>query len=370
MSKFEDDFKILAQAKIDEKIEMENFFDESYHSEIVHLVQYYIKNIRNYVNEDDIVDLSKGKAVFAYHNQNKVSQDLVVNKTVVWSIIICYVDKINFEEELSSSIEKSPLLAKFPVLKGKYDNHDLFPSTLFKKKESWSIDVEFDNHIISMSSRIPRDLNRYFVKMMRENKNGDLKIKLSSSKFCLKKDYTEPLLEAIEAGPPFKKDKVFQKLKEGTFDINLTRHDYTEMQLNVVMMSFNNIQRVEVHRSQKQDGYVSYLVEELPQITKQDEFVGYVKTTIFHSDFKLSDKAAKFKHADSTVLIYTIDDYKERLLGLEKVKAIGHIKLYRVDNCDIDMWIDLFNLSFPRNELIYEYLNNEKHPILRRFEDD
>ncbi|MEK6704568.1 MAG: hypothetical protein AABZ06_02160 [Bdellovibrionota bacterium] len=327
-----------------------------------------VEKLQRTLSDSDQIEFGPYRSIFRADSKTPIPDQILLAKTKAGILVEQMADRMDCEDLLFFSYKGSPLLKKFPELAKLMDQDLLIPAAHFKRTTGDTLDVEYKGHVIELSRIIPRSLNSRFVAQIKSGNQGNLKFRLSPNNIILISKYQQPLLEAVEFGPPFRADDVFKRLKDGSKLTMLTRNNYSELQKMMVTGFFNNIERVEIYRSQMQDGYIAYSVEELPSITKRDENVGFVKTRLFHSDIELNESQAKFKHADSSLLVYKLETYRDRLAANlpAKVKAQGHIKLYRVEDCTLDTWMDLFNLSFPRNELIYEYFNSEKVPVLQR----
>jgi hypothetical protein len=96
--------------------------------------------------------------------------------------------------------------------------------------------------------------------------------------------------------------------------------------------------------------------------------VGLIQTRIFHCDAIIG--TTHFEHVDCSQLVYDVETYERRLAShmKDKVKAQGHLKLFWIAKCPVEEWKSLLAATYPRNELIAEYLTGipSHRPVSRR----
>ena len=219
-----------------------------------------------------------------------------------------------------------------------------------------------------MTSEAPNDLVRTLCAIARNRKHR-LRVNLDRYRVCARREHIELLLEARAYGPKFHEKYLLQLLHQPTLVTRLVRCPLTDAE--EWLQKIDPIERLEVQRTEREttDGpMISYLVEELRPIKPDDYEIGYVASRIFHCDLRLGAKSLedlRFKHVDTSHLVYSIERYEQRLAAkiTAKVDAEGHHKIYHLADTTFSEWLELLGSSFPRNELISEWLTGQPHSL-------
>lgn len=252
---------------------------------------------------------------------------------------------------LIDSAPTSPVFQKHPELLDLRNESGLLPFGLF---EGLVDAVAYKESAVRLFA--DDRLTRALLKLSLPNKD-DLLIRLSESQVWPRRSYNQLLQEAVEFGPTFSEQRLWEAMYKSRVATVLSRLP-TEDKVELALRRLNPQERFEVLRTER-NGMISILMEELVPLTLRDIEIGYIKTRIFHCDLVIGRRT--FEHIDASCLVYSVDTYQQRLEARmeDKVKAEGHVKLFWVKDRDLSVWRSLLFCVFPRNELVVEYLTGE-----------
>ena len=235
------------------------------------------------------------------------------------------------------------------------DDDGLLPVSVFD--DIYPDAYVYKSFVIDPCESTPFDLTKSLTEIASQNKNR-VKVRLSHYRIISKKDYLSTMREAHIWGKPFDPSTVYKRLFEPNLTTVYERHPKTELERNYQCL-LARLVRLEVSRHEDRDRIV-ISAETLVPIKTYHEKTGYVKTKLFHSDVLIGQQ--QFNHIDVSCLVYTLEQYRQRLLVNMpiKVKAQGHYKLFWLGAGDISTWIELIQRTYPSNELVQEYLTGEE----------
>jgi hypothetical protein len=256
----------------------------------------------------------------------------------------------------------APVFSRFPELGEHLDDDDMLPANLFQPLPDA---FEYRAHAFEFSEFTPLFLRRRLTKLAAQP-GVDLLWRPAGAAPVPRQNYFQRLEEAIEFGVSFRDDLVLKRLWTVRLPTVLRR----EAPINPAEAAYDSLEpleRLEVLRTERSDR-VSFLFEELVPLVDRHVEVGFVATRIFHCDSVIG--TGTFEHVDSSQLIYRLDTYERRLASAmkDKVKAEGHLKLFWVASCPTAEWKALLAATYPRNELVAEYLTGVRssRPVSRR----
>jgi hypothetical protein len=289
--------------------------------------------------------------------------DLAVAKA---GMLLYYATRrVGAEKLIAGDFKDSALTSSVPQLLETADKHGLVSTSLLEPLQDA---FGYRNLAVYVTSEAPNALVRTLCILARNGKDR-LRVNLDHYRFCARREYRELLLEARAYGPKFDEKYLLHLLYQPSLVTRLIRCPLSDAEER--LQRIDPIERLEIQRTEREaDGrMISYLLEELRPITPEDREVGYVGSRIFHCDLLLGAKSLddlRFRHVDTSHLVYSIERYEQRLDAkiTDKVGAQGHHKIYHLVNATFPEWLDLLGCSFPTNELISEWLTAEPHSLL------
>lgn len=191
---------------------------------------------------------------------------------------------------------------------------------------------------------------------------GRLKVQLDPYDVIAKRDYREALMEAQWFGPPFSGEWLWGRLeaaKEVTVQKRVEPEEhFAQLELRAFYAKENQL---DITRKQEA-GRTAFLFELLDKETDLEDD-SLVRTSIFHSDHErpADEEGRRFSHADTSLLIYRAETYLSRVAAESgaKVKAEAHYKFFWLSGPDEATWVTLLRASFPRSELVDEFLSGQ-----------
>lgn len=264
------------------------------------------------------------------------------------------MDTVRFSRAIDSSLADAPIFDAFPELRQHLDDDDLVPAHLFRPLPDA---FEYQHHAFAFSEFTPQYLRRRLTALAKSGEGG-LSWRPAIAPPVPVAAYQERLEEAIEYGVSFREDLIFKRLWNRHLPTVL-RREAPVTKAEIAYDGLNPIERLEILRTER-GNRISFLFEELIPLAERHNECGYVLTRIFHCDTVVGKKT--FEHVDSSQLIYRVETYEKRLRSAmkDKVKAEGHLKLFWLPGCPIDTWKALLCATYPRNELVGEYLTGER----------
>lgn len=271
------------------------------------------------------------------------------------------MERLSLTRAIAQRMVDAPPFDAFPELRGQLDSDDLLPAATFKPLPDA---FEYRGHAFSFSPFTPFLLRRKLTSFAAQP-GVELRWRPAGTPPVPQAEYQQRLEEAIEFGLSFKDELVLKRLWSKHLPTVLRR----EAPVNEVESAWdrlNPLDRLEVLRTERDDR-VSFLFEELLPLSERDIDLGFVSTRIFHCDSIIG--TGRFEHVDASHLVYDVDTYEQRLASpmKDKIKAQAHIKLFWLGSCSIAGWKDLLATTYPRNELVAEYLTGVRslRPISR-----
>jgi hypothetical protein len=303
---------------------------------------------------DEDREKHRGYAQGIVRDVNHQPPDAAIAKSKLASLLTYAVEKIRAKSYIKNRFENSLLLSKFPELKASMDDDGLLPVSIFD--EIYPDVYVYKGFAIDPCESTPFDLTKSLTEIASQNKH-QVKVRLSHYRIIPKKDYLPTMREAHIWGKPFDPSTVYKRLFEPNLTTVFERHPKTELERNYQCL-LAKVVRFEVNRHEDRDRIV-ISAETLVPIATRHEKSGYVKTKLFHSDVLIGQQL--FNHIDVSCLVYTLEQYRRRLLVKMpvKVKAKGHYKLFWLGAGNISTWIELIQRTYPSNELVQEYLTGE-----------
>jgi hypothetical protein len=272
------------------------------------------------------------------------------------------MERLRLTRAIALRMADSPAFDAFPELRGQLNNDDLLPAATFKPLPDA---FEYRDHAFSFSPLTPLLLQRKLTSLAAQP-GVELRWRPAGTPPVPRAGYQQRLEEAIEYGPSFKDELILERLWSKHLPTVLRR----EAPVNEAESAWdriNPLDRLEVLRTERDDR-VSFLFEELLPLSERDIEVGFVSTRIFHCDSIIG--TGRFEHVDASHLVYDVDTYAQRLASpmKDKIKAQAHIKLFWLGSCSIDGWKGLLSTTYPRNELVAEYLTGVRslRPVTRQ----
>jgi hypothetical protein len=271
------------------------------------------------------------------------------------------MDSLCFSRAISRPLAQAPAFSQFPELRKHLDDDDMMPARLFRPLPDA---FQYRGHAFSFSEFTPLFLRRK-LSVLANQPGVDLRWRASTEPPVPVACYRERLEEAIDFGLPFRDELILKQLWTRHLPTRLRR----EPAVNDAEAAYDRLQpldRLEVLRTER-SGRVSFLFEALVPLAERHIEVGYVTTRIFHCDLVIGERI--FEHVDSSKLIYRVATYEARLASSmkDKVKADGHLKLFWLASCALADWKALLSATYPRNELVAEYLTGVRshRPVSR-----
>jgi hypothetical protein len=263
-----------------------------------------------------------------------------------------------YYQQLLKGIDESPLLEALPRIKKHLDKEGLVPLNIFTARHDA---LEIDGLMVRLLRSIPYDLEIYLINLLRQQSDYEFKIKcaLDYEPPQSQENYRFRLREERMWGKPFTPSELFTTLPESPLISIYKRCPKNEEEKRMFRLFGPPLERLEVQRTEKAD-CLSFMFEELIILPDDVSAVGYVTTRIFHSQY--DREKSGFRHVDGTLLIYDFERYCERLDSKisDKVKALGHIKLFRYDGLiPFEVWALTLQKFYPKNELVHEFLEGK-----------
>jgi hypothetical protein len=262
-------------------------------------------------------------------------------------------ERLRLSNAIEGKLRDSPIFQQFPELVAHLDNDELLPATLFG---SLPDALEYKEHVIAFSEFTPQFIRRR-LSAIAQQPNVALRLRVANGHPIRRHEYAERLEEAIEFGVTFTNDLILQRLWQKHLPTVLRRAP----PINAGEAAYDRLEpldRLEVLRTER-DGHISLLFEELVPLSESHIEVGFATTKIFHCDTDVG--TGTFSHVDASQLVYRLDTYEQRLGAKmkDKIKADGHLKLFWLASCTVETWKTLLLATYPRNELVGEYLTGE-----------
>ncbi len=277
------------------------------------------------------------------------------------AIVLCNaMARVRFEQALdASSFRNGEVFCRFPELREHLDDEDLLPYDLFTPLPDA---LEYGRHALGYSEFTPHFIRRQLSDIASAGK-VNLRVRLSADSPVPRERYLQSLEEAVEFGLPFEDELMLRRLWEKHLPTVL-RREYPTNEVERAYDQLYPLERLEVLRTERGE-HVSFLIEELTPLSDTHIDEGFASTRIFHSDCTVG--SSLFSHVDVSHLIYRVETYEMRLRSQmkDKVKAEGHLKLFWLESCRIDRWKALLGATYPRDELVAEYLTGvrSRRPI-------
>ena len=310
---------------------------------------FYKENLKIYKITDE--EISELRLFGKYYLPNNYDLNDIENlKTVkLLKNLDTEINLIKKNNYLKLNEKYSKLYNQFPELFKKFDSEQLISSNELKV---YNDAFEYKNYIIELDEKINYDLKKYIFKLI--SKKIEVKIRLSHFNIFKKDKYQIPIFKAKVYGKNFKNDYLNKKLFSNRLQSKFQRIETQENKHLLIM--FEKVKQFEILRTERDKIFL--LTECLPEIQDNDKFI---ETLILHSDIDYN--GIFFNHIDLSLLFYSNDNYDIRIKKelKDKINADYHIKLMRIEKkFSMNEWANLLLLSYPRNELVIEFLTGNE----------
>jgi len=257
----------------------------------------------------------------------------------------------------------SVLDSSLPDLAGKKNDDGLISAGLLKRHGPSSF--LYRQTVVHINSIAPYELQLELARIA-ANCSDRLRLSLDPYDIHLAADFLFPLRKARWRGPAFNAEQVLQRLYEPNISTVMVR--CPESPLEETYFSLHPVERLEITRTEK-TRRLAFSFEELVPLNEEHRRVGYVGTFLFHCDLLLGAKCIEevsFEHVDASYLLYRLDRYESRLRSkqTDKIKANAHHKIFYLVRSSFDEWRSLLIHTFPRDELVAEYLTGDHQKVI------
>jgi hypothetical protein len=267
------------------------------------------------------------------------------------------IQRLEIEWRMSMRFHEAPLFQEFPELVSQLDRHELLSASLFAALPDA---LKYRRRVVTYSGHLHHWFRRK-LSQLASSTPTTLKVRVDPfSKTSPVASYIESLEEARAYGRSFDLQQIHGRLYEPSIPSVYERLPPSDV-AEACYDKLEPIERLEVLRTERsRENYVSFLIEELKPFSELNRDIGYIETRIFHCDSKIG--SGQFDHVDASVLTYDVETYRRRLTAhlKDKISAENHTKLFWHGPCGVDIFQELLLLTFPRNELVGEFLTGQE----------